>query len=41
MVQGTKVLSFEGAAPLANPACVPQWSRSPAWTVYAAASAAL
>ena len=24
MVQGTKVLSFEGAAPLANPACVPQ-----------------
>ena len=24
MVQGTKVLSFEGAAPLENPACVPQ-----------------
>ncbi|MFN4142441.1 hypothetical protein [Aestuariivirga sp.] len=24
MVQGTKILSFEGAAPLENPACVPQ-----------------
>jgi hypothetical protein len=24
MVQGTKMLSFEGAAPLQNPACVPQ-----------------
>lgn len=24
MMQGTKVLSFEGAAPLENPACVPQ-----------------
>ena len=24
MVQGTKILSFEGAAPLDNPACVPQ-----------------
>ena len=24
MVQGTKVLSFEGAAPLENAACVPQ-----------------
>ena len=24
MVQGTKVLSFEGVAPLQNPACVPQ-----------------
>ena len=24
MVQGTKILSFEGAAPLKNPACVPQ-----------------
>lgn len=24
MVQGTKVLSFHGAAPLENPACVPQ-----------------
>lgn len=24
MVQGTKVLSFEGPAPLNNPACVPQ-----------------
>lgn len=24
MVQGSKVLSFEGAAPLENPACVPQ-----------------
>lgn len=24
MVQGTKIVSFEGAAPLENPACVPQ-----------------
>lgn len=24
MVQGTKVLSFDGATPLDNPACVPQ-----------------
>ena len=24
MVQGTQIVSFEGAAPLENPACVPQ-----------------
>ena len=24
MVQGTQILAFEGAAPLENPACVPQ-----------------
>ena len=24
MVQGTKILSFEGAVPLKNPACIPQ-----------------
>lgn len=24
MVQGTQIISFEGAAPLENPACVPQ-----------------